>query len=265
MKKKSKKECFVMMPLSDPQGYNEGHFKKVYEGIIQPACEKAGILPILADKISAGEHVTSILQKLDSADMFIFDISSTNPNILYELGLSRALNKPTVLIQDMVTRPIFDNALNIIQYDNTLKDDTVLKSVDAIAMALKKYDNEAPLGKQKPSVTKKNVKSAKELKTAKTYNMENEKDLTNLVAEDPAGIVKTPIARITMSPAICQGRPTIRNTRYTVELILDLLSSGMTEAEILDDYPALESADIKACLAYASQLSKVKSVNLVVA
>jgi uncharacterized protein (DUF433 family) len=71
--------------------------------------------------------------------------------------------------------------------------------------------------------------------------------------------------RITINPEICQGRPTIRNTRYTVDLILDLLSSGMTENEIIDDYPALEIADIKACLAFASQLSKVKSVNRIVA
>ena len=71
--------------------------------------------------------------------------------------------------------------------------------------------------------------------------------------------------RITLNPEICHGRPTIRNTRYTVDLILDLLSAGMSEKEILDDYPALESKDIKACLAYASRLSKVKTVHRIVA
>jgi len=67
--------------------------------------------------------------------------------------------------------------------------------------------------------------------------------------------------RITINPEICQGRPTIRNTRYTVDLILDLLSSGMSEIEIIEDYPALEMLDIKACLSFASQLSKVKSLH----
>ncbi|MCX6238825.1 MAG: DUF433 domain-containing protein [Bacteroidia bacterium] len=71
--------------------------------------------------------------------------------------------------------------------------------------------------------------------------------------------------RITINPEICHGRPTIRNTRYTVDLILDLLSSGMSETEIIDDYPALEIKDIKACLSFAAQLSKVKSVNRIVA
>jgi len=72
------------------------------------------------------------------------------------------------------------------------------------------------------------------------------------------------ISRITINPEICHGKPTIRNTRYTIDLILDLLSAGMSEAEILDDYPALEIKDIKACLTYASQLTKVKSIQRIV-
>ncbi|MEX0780290.1 MAG: DUF433 domain-containing protein [Balneolales bacterium] len=59
-----------------------------------------------------------------------------------------------------------------------------------------------------------------------------------------------------MNTEVCHGKPTIRNKRYTVELILDLLSSGMTEQEILNDYPALEKDDILACLAYASKITK---------
>ncbi len=70
---------------------------------------------------------------------------------------------------------------------------------------------------------------------------------------------------ITVNSNICGGKPTIRNTRYTIELILDLLSAGMSEQEIIDDYPALTKEDIKACLAYASRLAKVKSISKVVA
>lgn len=73
------------------------------------------------------------------------------------------------------------------------------------------------------------------------------------------------IHRITVNPEICNGKPCIRNTRYTVSLILDLLSSGMTEKEIIGDYPALEINDIKASLAYASKLSKVKTIHKLVA
>ncbi len=71
------------------------------------------------------------------------------------------------------------------------------------------------------------------------------------------------LKRITVNPDICHGKPTIRNMRYPVEMILDLLSSGMTTQEIINDYPAIESDDIKACLAYASRLTRVKSIHKV--
>ena len=68
------------------------------------------------------------------------------------------------------------------------------------------------------------------------------------------------INRITINPEICHGKPTVRNMRYPVEMILDLLSSGMTWQEIINDYPSLEIDDIRACLAYASRLTKIKSI-----
>jgi len=73
------------------------------------------------------------------------------------------------------------------------------------------------------------------------------------------------ISRITLNPEICHGKPTIRNMRYPVELILDLLSSGMTVPEIIADYPALVEDDIRACLIFASRLTKVKSIHKIVA
>lgn len=65
--------------------------------------------------------------------------------------------------------------------------------------------------------------------------------------------------RITINPEICHGKPTIRKMRYPVDLILDLLSAGMSHQEVLNDYPSLQEEDIRACLAYATKLTKVKS------
>lgn len=73
------------------------------------------------------------------------------------------------------------------------------------------------------------------------------------------------LSRITINPDICHGKPAIRNMRYPVTLILDLLSAGMTKEEILEDYPSLEVEDIYACLAFASKLADVKSVYKLVA
>ena len=58
------------------------------------------------------------------------------------------------------------------------------------------------------------------------------------------------LRRITLNPAVCSGKPTIRNMRFTVAQMLELLAGGMSHAEILEDYPFLEAADIHACLAF---------------
>jgi uncharacterized protein (DUF433 family) len=68
------------------------------------------------------------------------------------------------------------------------------------------------------------------------------------------------LERITIDPQICHGRPTIRGLRYTVEMILELLSSGMSVEEILSDYEDLEREDILAALGYAARLTRVKSI-----
>ena len=71
------------------------------------------------------------------------------------------------------------------------------------------------------------------------------------------------LKRITLNPDVCFGKPTIRNSRYSVEMLLDLMSAGMTFDEILEDYPALEREDLKACLAFAGKLVQVNSINKV--
>ena len=60
--------------------------------------------------------------------------------------------------------------------------------------------------------------------------------------------------RIVIDPAVCNGRPTLRGKRITVQTILEYLGAGDTESEILAEYPTLESADIRACLMFAGQL-----------
>ena len=58
--------------------------------------------------------------------------------------------------------------------------------------------------------------------------------------------------RITIDKNICNGKPSIRGMRFTVAQMLELVASGMTFEEILNDYSYLEAGDIEACLHYAS-------------
>jgi uncharacterized protein (DUF433 family) len=62
------------------------------------------------------------------------------------------------------------------------------------------------------------------------------------------------LSRITIDPAVCHGKPCIRGLRYPVENLLELLSSGMTIEEILNDYEDLERDDLLASLAWAARL-----------
>ncbi len=62
--------------------------------------------------------------------------------------------------------------------------------------------------------------------------------------------------RITVNPKILGGKPIIKGTRISVEYILDLLASDVTEKEILEDYPHLTREDISACLKYAARSMK---------
>ncbi len=71
--------------------------------------------------------------------------------------------------------------------------------------------------------------------------------------------------RITIDPNICHGKPCIRGLRYPVEMILELLSAGMSREEMLEDYPDLEQEDISAVLVFAAQLSHVKRIELLAA
>ena len=66
--------------------------------------------------------------------------------------------------------------------------------------------------------------------------------------------------RITINPQVMKGKPTIRNMRFSVAQMLELLAGGMSFQEILDDYPYIEQEDIQASLMYAAMLANAKTI-----
>jgi uncharacterized protein (DUF433 family) len=70
------------------------------------------------------------------------------------------------------------------------------------------------------------------------------------------------LARISIDPNICFGKPCIRGHRIWVSLILDCLASGATTQEILEDYPGLREADIQACIAYGAEMARERYVEI---
>jgi uncharacterized protein (DUF433 family) len=69
-------------------------------------------------------------------------------------------------------------------------------------------------------------------------------------------------ARIVIDPNICFGKACIRGTRIWVSLILDFLASGMTNEDILAEYPQLENEDIQAALAYGAEMARERYVEI---
>lgn len=73
------------------------------------------------------------------------------------------------------------------------------------------------------------------------------------------------LQRISINPDVCFGKPCIRGHRIWVSLILDLLAAGTSIEEILDQYPGVTRADVLACIAYGSEMSRERYVDIPVA
>jgi uncharacterized protein (DUF433 family) len=72
--------------------------------------------------------------------------------------------------------------------------------------------------------------------------------------------MSNPLDRISIDPAICGGKPCVKGTRIWVSLILDMLASGTTEAELLDDYPGLTHDDVLAAIAYGAEAARERII-----
>ena len=135
--------CFVIMPISDVETYDAGHFGRVYEFIIKPACKAAGFKPIRADEVQVTNYiVVDILRKILDADMVVCDLSARNSNVLYELGIRQAFNLPVTLIRDSRTPRIFDiQGLRDLEYDESLRIDKINSAAESLSTLLKNTSN----------------------------------------------------------------------------------------------------------------------------
>ncbi|QZN91904.1 hypothetical protein [Idiomarina abyssalis] len=138
MAQKQNKDCFVIMPISDAEGYDKGHFERVYEDIVKPAVEKTDFIARRADEVKETNFIhLDILKKLIDAPIAICDLSSRNPNVLFELGIRQAFDKPVVLIQEKGTPKIFDiGPLRYLEYDKGMKYHDVLRTQGELTEAI---------------------------------------------------------------------------------------------------------------------------------
>lgn len=118
--------CGIIMPIANTQGYREGHWGDVY-GILCDAASKAGFEPKM---VSFDEDVgvihKRIVQNIYSNPIVICDISSKNPNVMFELGMRLAFDKPTIIVKDDKTPYSFDiSSIEHVEYPSDLRYQTI--------------------------------------------------------------------------------------------------------------------------------------------
>lgn len=137
--KTTEKRCFVMMPFSEQGDYPKGHFTKVYEQIFAPAIINAGYKPYRVDENTISDSIINkIFEGVQNCEMALCDLSNRNPNVLYELGLRQAYNKPVVLVKDEKTENIFDvSVISTVPYNSNRLYENVLEAQEKICESLK--------------------------------------------------------------------------------------------------------------------------------
>ncbi|SRR5579884_1679353 len=109
--------CFVIMPITTPPdwldyyGGDEDHFEHVLEYLFRPALVQAGY-DVIPPSVSNSQIIQAeIILNLENADLVLCDMSASNPNVFFELGIRVALDRPVALVKDNYTANIpFDNA-----------------------------------------------------------------------------------------------------------------------------------------------------------
>jgi len=106
--------CFVIMPITTPRqllpqyGGDSTHFQHVLECLLVPALERAG-MEAISPRISGSDVIqASIVRHLAESEYVLCDMSTNNPNVLFELGIRTALNKRAILVRDTLTVVPFD-------------------------------------------------------------------------------------------------------------------------------------------------------------
>lgn len=132
--------AFVAMPFSEKTStYATGYFDEVLKHLITPAAVKANFNARTAKKAGSEVIQSTIINELDSADLVIVDLTEHNPNVLFELGMRIAFNKPVCLIRAKGTNPIFDidHMLRVYDYNPCLWTSTLEIDIPALTDHIK--------------------------------------------------------------------------------------------------------------------------------
>lgn len=132
--------CFIIMPFKERDDrHASGFFMEALSSVFEPAVTSAGFVAKTALRQGSDVIQATIVNDLLEADLVLADLTEHNPNVLFELGMRMAADKPVALIRAKGTGPIFDvdNMLRVQEYDPNLWVSTVKKDIPAIQEHIK--------------------------------------------------------------------------------------------------------------------------------
>ena len=130
--------CLIIMPTGEPSGYPQGHFSRVYDYIIVPACRAAGYWPTRSDS-ETYDNPLDVVKSIIDSEIVLCDLSASNSNALYGLAVRHSLDLPVTLTKDLKSFVMFDaTEFGLIEYDESLRIDTVQKAIETLGKALTK-------------------------------------------------------------------------------------------------------------------------------
>lgn len=127
--------CFVIMPFKErTDRYETGFFDEAMKNLFTPAGAAAGFRMVTAQRQGSDVIHSTIINALLDADLVLADLTEHNPNVLFELGVRVAEDKPVALVRARGTSPIFDvdNLLRVLEYNPNLWPSTVEQDIPAV-------------------------------------------------------------------------------------------------------------------------------------
>jgi hypothetical protein len=126
--KESRMKCGIIMPIAETEGYNRDHWKDVLSILVDAVKETDFEPRLVSDDVAIGLIHDRIVTNIYNDEIVICDVSSKNPNVMFELGLRLAFDKPTIIIKDEKTGYSFDTGvIEHIQYPSSLRFGDILE------------------------------------------------------------------------------------------------------------------------------------------
>ncbi len=142
MAKNTKKTCFVIAPIDEPESEVRVRSDQILNHVIRPAVEQCGYgKPVRADEIDEPGNITSqVIQHVTEDDLVVADLTGRNPNVFYELAIRHAIRRPFVQIAEAGERIPFDvYGQRTIFIDHTNLDN-VAEAIASIVEQIKSFE-----------------------------------------------------------------------------------------------------------------------------